>query len=1593
MGRLAGLAERPATEAEPSGRLTGLATSTPETPQEQEGGRLSRLARTDKSDRINRAMEHIIFSDIQKERQSDIVIRGEMAGLLADSFEDPDEQLDQLTSALLLSELFEISIDDATIMQPEMMKQLYGDETASIAKRFKQSPFEGGFFGKIAESYRRGDNAVGSDIAVYEAAFEGRGSVDTVLSARRKVQEDILLNPVEGNLVSGLFYKSANVVPGMAKGYWSAIPEAFSGMWVGIGAALAAGQAGPQVLAPEEIVTVPAGAVIGIRAGLAVGSATFWYKQGAGMMFASMIENGYDPEVSREVAGIAAVPYALLEFMQVRQLTPGLRKTMQTSLNTTMRKVMARAGKKYVGTLTTEVLEEIGQEIIQIGAEDIAGILSKVGITVNAEFLAERWARLWATAKESTQAMALLPLPGVAIDINTGRRKVLNQRQRAAINKKLNIMRNIPPDTQEQRAAVTPAGAPADTRLEPSGAPAEEVAETGELEPVGVRGVTEDVEGAEGVVVEASEDLVLLGREELKSKTRQLGLTDTNKSSKDLIVAIRRRQRFLRDQAAEPTATTVTRQIEPEAREIEAAVAAGKIETLQKEVVELEKLQAENKAREGTTQFDTGLGKFTTKQIVKKTKQIEEIKGRKPVGLALGLTRAEQQLLTPSQQKELREQQARGEKVGFKAGERVARERGKTEILKLQHKREVTEDLRNTARELVLEFVPKEKQGQFLTRVTKAKTQKDMRRIAAAIQDGISRAERRDSIDRLRNAAKAINPKKMLPEFAKTARAVLDSIQIGKLRLDTMIRNSDMKEMAQQVISQSRPESVAAVQAQQLLDELQEKTSRTFAINQLSVEAIDQITNTLIALRFQNELDTIAAKDENSTEAIRRRELVEKEIVEIPDVPASFGGQQVKKFKLFHDNMESVLDAVAGARAGTYDLWKKSKRLITKYVYDILDRGVDNQIIHSEKARNIVRDILNDNNVTQEDILNWSLRPEEVGVVKKAFGIAPKPQIHTFELSNVKDKPTDFDFTVNELMSIFMHTRNSHNLSVLLKDGFNRIVDGRKQKIRGFTIEVVEEMVDTLTEQQKKVARQVGSKLMDGFNKDAINETSVILEFFELADVVNYWPARRSITRIVRGRILSGTARLVEAMGLLKERVGTGNSMLLSGFFETVYSTNKNVAAYVGLAEPLREVKSVYNKDTIEAMENKGRAKEAELITDLIERFEGQAVLLGPLDKILKKMLGGFAKAALFLNIKIAPRQQISSFLISAYVDTKYITEFRGLQTKEITEEISKLSPQTKARFEQLQFDRDIGDAFIENELMNYLSGKTTLIDKTAVGMKFFDQNAIEDVYRAVKAEVIDKNPDVNIDSTEGKALLKERFEWVVRHTQPMWHPKDRSKIGSDPNVFIRSLTMFMSQREQLVRMVNNSIADFVNSKKTGDDAARMGRALGTIALNLAAFTLYNFAWATLIQKKKKDVSDLIKMFLTDILSLPFFGKYIAKSTEITFNVLTDKPVFREDFSDGPIETNLRLILLESIPNFARAGKHFVTKEKYKSGPNRGKEKWTIELFVAVDALVEAVASLKGIPYRGAKSIGKIVKAQLPEEKPTRKPLFTGTKK
>jgi len=290
---------------------------------------------------------------------------------------------------------------------------------------------ERGFFGNIAESYRRGRKGMELDQAVYAARFEGVGDPVAARQARAEQQQREAADPIEGNFFSKFIYGPANILPGMIAGPKEALPLATAGAVGAAGMAALAGQAGPQVAIPEEIVTVPGAAVLGFKTGMAMGSTRYWFKQGAGAMYADMVDQGYDDEVSAMAAQIGAIPYALIELAQVKAVTPGVRTGARKVLQKSVLKALKAAGKRYGATWATEVGEEVVQEATLIATEDVARFLSGKGSAVNAEDLKKHAERLTMTGLESARSMALLPAPGAAVDVAVDVRANRQQAQAA----------------------------------------------------------------------------------------------------------------------------------------------------------------------------------------------------------------------------------------------------------------------------------------------------------------------------------------------------------------------------------------------------------------------------------------------------------------------------------------------------------------------------------------------------------------------------------------------------------------------------------------------------------------------------------------------------------------------------------------------------------------------------------------------------------------------------------------------------------------------------------------------------------------------------------------------------------------------------------------------------------------------------------------------------------------------------------------------------------------------------------------------------------------------------------------------------------
>ena len=120
----------------------------------------------------------------------------------------------------------------------------------------------------------------------------------------------------------------------------------------------------------------------------------------------------------------------------------------------------------------------------------------------------------------------------------------------------------------------------------------------------------------------------------------------------------------------------------------------------------------------------------------------------------------------------------------------------------------------------------------------------------------------------------------------------------------------------------------------------------------------------------------------------------------------------------------------------------------------------------------------------------------------------------------------------------------------------------------------INKIISDMTTQEKEFA-DIAYKFFNETTKKAINETSLQLDGYEKAIVDNYFPIKtdRNFNRAeISGLIKDGT---IEGMGMLKERVGAKNPILLEDITNVITRQIDSTAKYYGLAIPVRNFNKV----------------------------------------------------------------------------------------------------------------------------------------------------------------------------------------------------------------------------------------------------------------------------------------------------------------------------------------------------------------------------------------------------------------------------------
>jgi len=284
------------------------------------------------------------------------------------------------------------------------------ESQAAAASLYKaeQSALNPSFLDKLQQRWRVGREQAVDDQLAYRAMM---GEVDY---EQVKGQLDPSTAPLKGgNWLSEGVLTAAQMLPAMVDGIISGNSLGLQVAMAGGTAAAIAGQVGPQVVTPEEIVTVPAAAALGYTAGTAAGSADYWYKQGAGSMYHQLRKEGVPHNVSSTVAASFGAPYAAIELAQVSKLVPGVKQTAAQAVAGGIKSRLTALAKEKGVEYLEQIGQETTQELLSISGEKLAEW--SAGVTPPKD-KASAWDRIANTIQQTATSIPFLMAPKAAVD-------------------------------------------------------------------------------------------------------------------------------------------------------------------------------------------------------------------------------------------------------------------------------------------------------------------------------------------------------------------------------------------------------------------------------------------------------------------------------------------------------------------------------------------------------------------------------------------------------------------------------------------------------------------------------------------------------------------------------------------------------------------------------------------------------------------------------------------------------------------------------------------------------------------------------------------------------------------------------------------------------------------------------------------------------------------------------------------------------------------------------------------------------------------------------------------------------------------------
>lgn len=379
---------------------------------------------------------------------------------------------------------------------------------------------------------------------------------------------------------------------------------------------------------------------------------------------------------------------------------------------------------------------------------------------------------------------------------------------------------------------------------------------------------------------------------------------------------------------------------------------------------------------------------------------------------------------------------------------------------------------------------------------------------------------------------------------------------------------------------------------------------------------------------------------------------------------------------------------------------------------------------------------------------------------------------------------------------------------------------------------ILQTVQDAMTDYDRNWCKDM-EEFFGRYTTNLINETSMKLLGYDRATVKNYYPIavdRSTLATEIEGVKMDAT---IEGRGFLKERVKSDKPILLEECQNVVKRSLRDTAAYAGLAAPIRDVQRVLNS-TVETAEGIGVLKDKiigekwgketvsyinDLLTDLQTTRRKRS---STMSRALDRMRGNYAGAILTVNPGVAIAQAASLPTAGAVLgaDTMaavlpFVKNFSGKQRAAVEAEI-----------------RQHGDALLQYRLrgtkrgeMSSIGAHKNLVAKASEAMPAvtgwitgMDEITVAALWEGSKRYVERHAAEFGEGAAEKGSeayweAVNKMYQRVIEETQPNYTTMQRAGIQRSDNEFVKTLTMFTTQRFQNYGILADAVGDYKAQK------------------------------------------------------------------------------------------------------------------------------------------------------------------------------------